>query len=129
MADNIQNFPDEAVEVLSREIHDPCFFQKLANDWNIVGRDSDEQSQLLELAAILRGTREEQVKTASYEGNSFLGGALDSLKGALSDRGYDAGPQADVQAIKEAAAKASQHPLIAEAALRYAQHLFQTIGN
>jgi len=124
-----QNFPDEAVEVLSREIHDPCFFQKLASDWNIVPRSQEEQTQLLELAAILRGTREEQVKTASFQGNSFLTGALDSLKGALSDRGINAGPTADVQAIKQAAARASQHPVIAEAALRYAQHLYETLGN
>lgn len=128
MADNTQNFPGEAIEVLSREIHDPCFFQKLANDWNIIARSSDEQSQLLELAAVLRGTREEQVKTASAQGNTFLSGALDSLKGALQDRGYNAGPTADVQAIKAAAARAAQNPVVANAALQYAQHLFQTIG-
>ena len=127
MTTNTQ-FPDEAVEVLSREIHDPCFFQKLANDWNIIPRSPEEQSQLLELAAILRGTREEQVKTASVQGNGFLTGAIDSLKGALTDRGYDPGPTADIRAIKEAAAQASQHPVIANAALQYAQHLFKTIG-
>lgn len=126
---DVKNFPDEAVEVLSREIHDPCFFQKLANDWNIVSRSQEEQSQLLELAAILRGTREEQVKTASFQGNSFLVGALDSLKGALNDRGINAGLTADVQAIKQAASRASQHPVIAEAALQYAQHLYETLGN
>jgi hypothetical protein len=126
---NTQQFPDDAIEVLSREIHDPCFFQKLANDWNIVPRSQEEGSQLLELAAVLRGTREAQVKTASAPGNSFLSGALDSLKGALSDRGIDAGPTTDTQAIKTAAANASQNPQIAGAALKYAQHLFATLEN
>jgi hypothetical protein len=129
MANNIQNFPDDAIEVLSREIHDPCFFQKLANDWNIVPRSQEEGSQLLELAAVLRGTREAQVKTAAAPSNTFLTGALDSLKGALGDRGIYAGPTTDVQTIKSAAAQAAQDPAVAQAALKYAQHLFATIEN
>jgi hypothetical protein len=129
MSNNIQNFPDDAIEVLSREIHDPCFFNKLANDWNIVPRSQEEGTQLLELAAVLRGTHEAQVKTASAPGNTFLTGALDSLKGALSDRGIYAGPTTDVQTIKAAAANAAQNPQVAEAALKYAQHLFATLEN
>lgn len=124
---NETQFPVEAVEVLSREVHDPYFFHKLASDWNIVPRSQDERTQLLELAAILRGTHDEQVKTASTN-NSFLSGALDSLKGALQDRGYNTGPTSDIQAIKSAAAQVAANPTIADAALKYAQHLFENVA-
>jgi hypothetical protein len=119
-----ENFPNQAVETLTRGIHDPCFFSKLASDWNIKARSDDEANQLLEIAVLLRGTQEESIKTASSRGNEFLSGALDSLKGALGDRGYNPGLNSAEQGIKQAAYQASHDPQIAQAALAYAQHLF-----
>jgi hypothetical protein len=121
----MSTFPQNSVDRLMTEIHDPIFFQKLASDWNISPRTVDEQSQLIELAITLRDAKEnEQVKTAST-GNVFLGGALDSLKNALNDRGYPTLPTSDEQNIKAAAYQAVQNPELENAALAYAEFLAQ----
>lgn len=117
------NVPENSVNVLSARAHDPVFFQKLANDWNIRPRTQDEHETLLEMATMLREAKEtDNVKTASA-GNSFLSGALDNLKLALGNQGYNTTPTSEVVAIKQAAANAAQNQELQDAAIEYGQYL------
>lgn len=116
------NFPNEAVEMLASQVHDPIFFDKLA-EWNIHPQSEREKEQLLELGLLLRNAQNQETVKVASDGSQFLNGAIDSLRRALGDRGIDSGPSQQALAVKQAAAQYAQHPDFVKAALEYGNYL------
>lgn len=123
MANEQIQFPGESVDVLANQVHDPVFFDKLANDWHIEPRTPQEREQLLELATLVREAKDGETVKAASSDNGFLTSAIDSLKQAMVERGYNAPPTSDIMAIKNAAAQAAQNPALQKAALDYGYYL------
>lgn len=108
-----------------RELRHNATLEKLARDWNITATNQAEQNQLLEMAAYLRAAKSEAaIKTAADQGNPFLSGLLDNLKGALRSEGFQTGLTSEEALFKEAAHNLIfDHEEIAKAGLEWAEYL------
>jgi hypothetical protein len=121
---NEPQFPQDAYQTLAGRVHAPVFFQKLANDYGVVAQTAEDQFELLELANMLRGARQEDQSRSS--GTSFFKEAADNLRGALTEGGYgNVGPTSQDRLVKQAALEVIADPDIAGAALAYGHYLSQ----
>lgn len=128
---NQPEFPQQAYQTLVGRVHAPVFFQKLAQDWGVAPKTEEDQHELLELASVLRSAKHQDTVQRAGADTSFIKDAADSLKGALTDSGFQNNvPTTQERLIKEAALEVIADPEIAEAALAYGQYLGQleTVG-
>lgn len=107
--------PDDAYALLHQQVYMPVFFEKLANDYNIVPGSEEEMGLMLDTAETLRRYHDEnQTKQASAQ-TRLLESARNDLQQQL---GYPAQQkQAADQRRITAAATASYDPAIAHATL------------
>lgn len=100
-------FPQAEYDLLVERFHKPFFLTKLAQDWNIVPANAAEEAQLLELAGMLRTTKQAYPETSS---NPFLSEATENLKTAVSRLGIGDFPTAQAAWTKRAAAERLADP-------------------
>lgn len=109
--------PETAFATVHNRVYAPCFFTKLARDFNIRPRPgTDDAEKMLNMAAQLRQAHDEQVKVAAAGDGSLLDAAGQHLQKVLNQAGYQI-PDPQDQLIKRAAAEVAQDPEIAHAVL------------
>lgn len=110
---------DQAYSLLHQRIHQPAFFNKLAQDYNIRPSSQQEALDMLTSAAKLRTLYEaEQVKAAAAKRVS-----MSTISRELDQQLAKAGCAVEAdQTVKRAAQEASQDPQIAAAVLILQQH-------
>jgi len=135
MPENTPMTPEQAYDTLVTNVHAPVFFEKLARVYGIRPHNEDDARELLLIAGELRHAHEQDRTKQAAAASSVLQNARHDLQGVLREQGYQTlrsddlhGPTIAEPQVKEAAARAAQHPLLREASLVLQNHLAQAMA-
>jgi low affinity Fe/Cu permease len=118
---------DTAYGYVLEQAYNPVFFEKLANDYGITPRNSNEVQAMLDMAAQLRARHDEEQYKQANAGSSLLAAAQQHLNQVLGLEQNS--PSTTDRAVKQAAARLATRPEIAHAVMSMHVAATQAMAN